>query len=124
MSFSLKTRLLTCSLSAVVIMAFSLVVISNYKVSNDALNNAKIEIKRLGSTYATSVSDWILNKGYALSALKKSLANAPSTHIVSAIQQTHESGSFSLTYYGTTEGLMYRQDPSLNRADYDPRERP
>ncbi|MGL4905466.1 MAG: hypothetical protein ACRC38_01710, partial [Plesiomonas sp.] len=71
MSFSLKTRLLICSLSAIAIMAISLVVISNYKVSHDALNNAKLEVQRLGTTYADSVSDWISDKKNVLSALKK-----------------------------------------------------
>ncbi|MGL5102539.1 MAG: methyl-accepting chemotaxis protein [Plesiomonas sp.] len=124
MSFSLKTRLLICSLSAIAIMAISLVVISNYKVSHDALNNAKLEVQRLGTTYADSVSDWISDKKNVLSALKKPLQNTTADNITLAIQQAHESGSFSLTYYGTAEGQMYRQDPSLNRAGYAPRERP
>mgnify|MGYP001224035263 FL=1 len=124
MRLSLKARLLICSLAAVIITALSLSLISNKTVTDDALNNAYIEVNRLGKTYSQSVTDWIADRQNALSALKYHLEKTPPADMVPALLQTHQAANFSLTYYGTADGKMYRQDPSLNRAGYDPRERP
>ncbi|MGN5140338.1 cache domain-containing protein [Aeromonas sp. 164P] len=40
------------------------------------------------------------------------------------LKQAYTSGSFGLTYFGSAQGVMTRQDPSLNTGNYDPRERP
>ncbi|MGL5267658.1 MAG: methyl-accepting chemotaxis protein, partial [Plesiomonas shigelloides] len=124
MRLSLKARLLICSLAAVIITALSLSLISNKTVTDDALNNAYIEVNRLGKTYSQSVTDWIADRQNALSALKYHLEKTPPADMVPTLLQTHQAANFSLTYYGTADGKMYRQDPSLNRAGYDPRERP
>ncbi|HGK7314241.1 TPA: methyl-accepting chemotaxis protein, partial [Aeromonas hydrophila subsp. hydrophila] len=44
--------------------------------------------------------------------------------LVPHLKQAYTSGGFGLTYFGSTQGVMIRQDPSLNTGNYDPRERP
>uniref|UniRef100_UPI0022E8206C methyl-accepting chemotaxis protein n=1 Tax=Aeromonas sp. QDB39 TaxID=2989828 RepID=UPI0022E8206C len=48
----------------------------------------------------------------------------PQAELVPHLKQAYTSGGFGLTYFGSTQGVMIRQDPSLNTGNYDPRERP
>jgi methyl-accepting chemotaxis protein len=57
-------------------------------------------------------------------ALVNLIADNPQAELVPHLKQAYTSGGFGLTYFGSTQGVMTRQDPSLNTGNYDPRERP
>ncbi|MEZ8382759.1 cache domain-containing protein, partial [Vibrio splendidus] len=73
--------------------------------------------------HAKGISDWFYDKKQAVHGLKQQVQLNPSIDIVPHLRQTLVSGGFGLSYYGNKEGEMFRHDPSLNKAGYDPRVR-
>ncbi|MEZ9215634.1 chemotaxis protein, partial [Vibrio lentus] len=73
--------------------------------------------------HAKGISDWFYDKKQAVQGLKQQVQLNPSIDIVPHLRQTLVSGGFGLSYYGNKEGEMFRHDPSLNKAGYDPRVR-
>ncbi|MFA0215957.1 methyl-accepting chemotaxis protein, partial [Vibrio cyclitrophicus] len=73
--------------------------------------------------HAKGISDWFYDKKQAVHGLKQQVQLNPSLDIVPHLRQTLVSGGFGLSYYGNKQGEMFRHDPSLNKAGYDPRAR-
>ncbi|QYJ85774.1 methyl-accepting chemotaxis protein [Shewanella mesophila] len=124
MRSTLKTRLLFSSLFAVLITVSVLVVISSYFIRNNALDNTQQEIDQLANTFAQGIGEWIQDRKNAISSLKQTIETDPDRDLVPYLLQTHIAAGFGLTYFGDEQGNMYRQDPKLNKAGYDPRVRP
>ncbi|MFV0595191.1 methyl-accepting chemotaxis protein [Shewanella sp.] len=124
MRSTLKTRLLFSSLFAVLITVAVLVSISSYFIRNNALENTQHEIDQLANTFAEGIGVWMQDRKTAISSLKKTIEADPSVQITPYLLQAHNGMGFALTYFGDEQGNMYRQDPALNTANYDPRVRP
>lgn len=124
MRSTLKTRLLFSSLFAVFITVAVLVSISSYFIRNNALENTQREIDQLANTFAEGIGLWMQDRKTAITSLKKTIEADPSVQITPYLLQAHNAMGFALTYFGDEQGNMYRQDPSLNTANYDPRIRP
>lgn len=124
MRSTLKTRLLFSSLFAVFITVSVLVVISSYFIRNNALDNTQHEIDQLANTFARGIGEWIQDRKSAISSLKQTIEADPERDVVPYLLQIHVAAGFGLTYFGDEQGNMYRQDPKLNKAGYDPRVRP
>ncbi|GMA80965.1 hypothetical protein GCM10025855_04980 [Shewanella glacialipiscicola] len=124
MQTTLKTRLLFSSLFAVVLTIAVLVSISSYFIRSNALINTQNEIDQLANTFAQGMGLWMQDRKIAITSLKKTIETNPNLDVTPFLQQAHNTMDFSLTYYGNEQGDMYRQDPSLNTANYDPRTRP
>ncbi|MFB2659654.1 methyl-accepting chemotaxis protein [Shewanella mangrovisoli] len=124
MRSTLKTRLLFSSLFAVLITVAVLVSISSYFIRNNALENTQHEIDQLANTFAEGIGLWMQDRKMAITSLKKTIEADPSVQITPYLLQAHNGMGFALTYFGDEQGNMYRQDPALNVANYDPRIRP
>lgn len=124
MRSTLKTRLLLSSLMAVLITIAVLVSISSYFIRNNALENTQHEIDQLANTFAQGIGLWMQDRKTAITSLKKTIEADPSVQVTPYLLQAHNTMGFALTYFGDEQGNMYRQDPSLNTANYDPRVRP
>ena len=124
MRSTLKTRLLLSSLMAVLITIAVLVSISSYFIRNNALENTQHEIDQLANTFAQGIGLWMQDRKTAITSLKKTIEAEPSVQVTPYLLQAHNTMGFALTYFGNEQGNMYRQDPSLNTANYDPRVRP
>lgn len=124
MRSTLKTRLLFSSLFAVLITVAVLVSISSYFIRNNALENTQHEIDQLANTFAEGIGLWMQDRKMAITSLKKTIEADPSVQITPYLLQAHNGMGFALTYFGDEQGNMYRQDPALNTANYDPRIRP
>ncbi|WP_413471920.1 methyl-accepting chemotaxis protein [Shewanella baltica] len=124
MRSTLKTRLLFSSLSAVLITIAVLVSISSYFIRNNALENTQHEIDQLANTFSSGIGQWMQDRKMAITSLKQAIEADPSKNVIPHLLQAHTAVDFALTYYGDEQGNMYRQDPSLNTANYDPRVRP
>ena len=124
MRSTLKTRLLLSSLFAVLITVAVLVSISSYFIRNNALENTQHEIDQLANTFAEGIGLWMQDRKMAITSLKKTIEADPNVQITPYLLQAHNGMGFALTYFGDEQGNMYRQDPALNTANYDPRVRP
>ncbi|MDH1315985.1 cache domain-containing protein, partial [Shewanella xiamenensis] len=124
MRSTLKTRLLFSSLFAVFITVAVLVSISSYVIRNHAIGNTQGEIDQLANTFAEGIGLWMKDRKTAITSLKKTIEADPSVQITPYLLQAHNAMGFALTYFGDEQGNMYRQDPALNTANYDPRVRP
>ncbi|ABI40113.1 methyl-accepting chemotaxis sensory transducer [Shewanella sp. MR-4] len=124
MRSTLKTRLLFSSLFAVLITVAVLVSISSYFIRNNALENTQHEIDQLANTFAEGIGLWMQDRKMAITSLKKTIEADPNVQITPYLLQAHNGMGFALTYFGDEQGNMYRQDPALNTANYDPRVRP
>ncbi|MGL4748389.1 MAG: methyl-accepting chemotaxis protein, partial [Shewanella sp.] len=124
MRSTLKTRLLFSSLFAVFITVAVLVSISSYVIRNHAIGNTQGEIDQLANTFAEGIGLWMQDRKTAITSLKKTVEADPNVQITPYLLQAHNAMGFALTYFGDEQGNMYRQDPALNTANYDPRERP
>lgn len=124
MRSTLKTRLLFSSLLAVFITVAVLVSISSYVIRNHAIGNTQGEIDQLANTFAEGIGLWMKDRKTAITSLKKTIEADPSVQITPYLLQAHNAMGFALTYFGDEQGNMYRQDPALNTANYDPRVRP
>ncbi|PSU35936.1 methyl-accepting chemotaxis protein [Photobacterium lutimaris] len=123
MQLSLKAKLLLSSFAAISITAIALGGFSYQSMKNHAWQSIESESRNTSVAVTKGIGDWLDNKQAAVKAVAKTMATNNTPDIVEHLKQMHVSGGFSLSFYGNQLGDMYRQDPSLNRAGYDPRER-
>ncbi|AJR06036.1 methyl-accepting chemotaxis protein [Photobacterium gaetbulicola] len=123
MQLSLKTKLLLSSFVAISITATALGGFSYHSMKTQAWQSIESESRNTSVAVTKGIGDWLANKQAAVNAVVNTMAGNNAPNIVEHLKQMHLSGDFSLSFYGNQLGDMYRQDPSLNRAGYDPRER-
>ena len=123
MQLSLKTKLLLSSFVAISITAIALGGFSYQSMKNQAWQSIESESRNTSVAVTKGIGDWLENKQAAVNAVVATMATNSTPDIVEHLKQMHVSGDFSLSFYGNQQGDMHRQDPSLNRAGYDPRER-
>jgi methyl-accepting chemotaxis protein len=124
MNLSLRGKLLATSLGVVVLTVCLLGSIVYFSLKSQTLNSIDSEARNYAGAYAEGIGNWMQDRRESLSAQVDVIARYPEADLVSHLQQTLRSGGFGLAYYGSTEGVMTRNDPALNKGDYDPRERP
>uniref|UniRef100_UPI0037044757 methyl-accepting chemotaxis protein n=1 Tax=Vibrio crassostreae TaxID=246167 RepID=UPI0037044757 len=90
---------------------------------NNSWQAIESESRNTLHAHAKGISDWFHDKKQAVHGLKQQVQLNPSLNIVPHLRQTLVSGGFGLSYYGNKEGEMFRHDPALNKAGYDPRVR-
>ncbi|UBO73823.1 methyl-accepting chemotaxis protein [Aeromonas rivuli] len=124
MNLSLRGKLLATSLGVVVLTVCLLGSIVYFSLKSQTLNAIDSEARNYAGAYAEGIGNWMQDRRESLSAQVDVIARYPEADLVSHLQQTLRSGGFGLAYYGSAEGVMTRNDPSLNKGNYDPRERP
>jgi len=123
MNITLKTKLVLASVVAIAVTAVSFGFVSYSGMKQEAWRAIESESTNTTQAHAMGIGNWMLGKRLAIEGLKDSIENDQSLDIVSHLKQTYKSGGFGLSYYGNVKGEMFRQDPSLNKAGYDPRTR-
>ncbi|EOB4970820.1 methyl-accepting chemotaxis protein [Vibrio fluvialis] len=123
MQLSLKRKMVFSVVIAIALTAIALVVAGYKTFQQDSWRAIESESRNTLQAHAKGIGDWFATKQHALKGLREEIERNPNLDLVPHLRQTLESGSFGLSYYGNEQGEMFRQDPSLNKAGYDPRER-
>jgi methyl-accepting chemotaxis protein len=124
MNLSLRGKLLATSLGVVLITVCLLGMTAYYSEKDQTLTAIDSEVLNYAGAHAEGIANWMLDRREALTAQVDVIARYPDVQLVPHLQQTLRSGGFGLAYYGSEQGVMTRNDPSLNKGGYDPRERP
>ncbi|MGY3887935.1 methyl-accepting chemotaxis protein [Aeromonas aquatica] len=124
MTLSLRGKLLATSLGVVLLMAALLGIVAFHTLKSRTLSAIQSEALNYGHANSVAIGNWMADRKHAVDALAAVIADNPEATLVPHLLQTRTSGGFGLTYFGSTEGVMTRHDPSLNTANYDPRQRP
>ncbi|WP_165313782.1 methyl-accepting chemotaxis protein [Vibrio ziniensis] len=123
MSLTLKTKVLLSTLIAIAITAIALVIVSFQSSKEESWKSIYSESHNTLKAYSGGISDWFNDKQQAVEGMKNEITANPDIELVPHLRQLMTSGGFGLSYYGNEQGEMFRQDPSLNTAGYDPRVR-
>ncbi len=123
MNLTLKFKVVLTMVIAIVITALTLVFVSYQSAEKESWKNIFSETENTLKARAGGISDWFYDKQQAVEGLKDELEKSQDIDIVPHLRQLMKSGGFGLSYYGNEQGEMFRQDPSLNMAGYDPRVR-
>ncbi|HHQ4456663.1 methyl-accepting chemotaxis protein [Aeromonas hydrophila] len=124
MTLSLRGKLLATSLGVVLLMASLLGIVAFHTLKSRTMSAIQSEAVNYGHAYSVAIGDWMVDRKNTVHALVNLIADNPQAELVPHLKQAYTSGGFGLTYFGSTQGVMTRQDPSLNTGNYDPRERP
>ena len=124
MTLSLRGKLLATSLGVVLLMASLLGIVAFHTLKSRTMSAIQSEAVNYGHAYSVAIGDWMADRKNTVHALVNLIADNPQAELVPHLNQAYTSGGFGLTYFGSTQGVMTRQDPSLNTGNYDPRERP
>jgi methyl-accepting chemotaxis protein len=105
-------------------MASLLGIVAFHTLKSRTMSAIQSEAVNYGHAYSVAIGDWMADRKNTVHALVNLIADNPQAELVPHLKQAYTSGGFGLTYFGSTQGVMTRQDPSLNTGNYDPRERP
>jgi methyl-accepting chemotaxis protein len=130
MHLSLQTKITVQSIIVAIIVAFGVGGVSFYAFKTDSDTRIESEASSQANAISTYINSWSNDRIGTMQAVKQkieaSLQENPEISekdILNILQQAQTSLQFSLTFLGLENGAMYRHDPSLNSADYDPRKR-
>jgi len=124
MTLSLRGKLLATSLGVVLLMASLLGIVAFHTLKSRTMNAIQSEAVNYGHAYSVAIGDWMADRKNTVHALVNLISDNPQAELVPHLKQAYTSGGFGLAYFGSAQGVMTRQDPSLNTGNYDPRERP
>lgn len=125
MTLSLRARILSVSVLAVVITTAYLITETTLSLTQQMRDSLLQDIRHFSSAYGDNTSEWLNSRKVIAASLAHTLERTPEQSPYIAIKQAYDSGQFALTYYGNNDGKMYRQDPALDakRPGYDPRKK-
>ncbi|WP_100635239.1 methyl-accepting chemotaxis protein [Marinomonas sp. ef1] len=130
MLFSLQTKITLQSIIVAIIIAIGVGGVSLYALKSDSDARIKSEAGSQANAISTYINSWSGDRIGTMQAIKQkietSLQESPNLNekdIQNILQQAQASLGFGMTFLGLENGDMYRHDPSLNSADYDPRNR-
>ncbi|PJE53632.1 methyl-accepting chemotaxis protein [Marinomonas sp. BSi20584] len=130
MLFSLQTKITLQSIIVAIIVAIGVGGVSLYALKSDSDARIKSEAGSQANAISTYINSWFGDRIGTMQAIKQkietSLQESPNLNekdIQNILQQAQASLGFGMTFLGLENGDMYRHDPSLNSADYDPRNR-
>ncbi|MGL5326182.1 MAG: methyl-accepting chemotaxis protein [Aeromonas sp.] len=124
MTLSLRGKLLATSLGVVLLMATLLGIVAFHTLKSRTMAAIQSEAVNYGYAHAIAIGEWMADRKQAVKATVNVITANPQAELVPHLQQTLTSGGFGLAYFGSEQGVMTRNDPSLNKGDYDPRVRP
>ena len=123
MQLSLKRKMVISVILGIALTTAALLTAGYQAFKQETWRSIESESVNTLEAHAKGIGDWIYTKQQTIKGLKDEVQANPELDIVPHLRQAFTSGSFGLTYYGNENGDMYRQDPSLNKAGYDPRVR-
>ncbi|MFD1006898.1 methyl-accepting chemotaxis protein [Oceanisphaera ostreae] len=116
----LKHKILLSFIIAITITVAALSTISYHNLKAELYEDSETLVASLGKLEAEQITRWFDVRQRMLSATAPHLEQA----LLPALQQAKEAGRFQLSYFGSIDGVMYDDDPSIDRTGYDPRSRP
>ena len=130
MHFSLQTKITLQSIIVAIIVAISVGSVSFYAFKTDSDTRIQSEARSQAAAISTYINSWSTDRISTMQAVKQkieaSLQENPDVNekaILNILQQAQAGLNFGMTFLGLENGAMYRHDPSLNSAGYDPRTR-
>ena len=129
MKLSLQSKITLQSIFAILIVSISVGWLAYSKFYSANQESIRSESASQASAINVYLTNWYSDRESTMASVKhhleKSLStqNENETEILSVLQQAQSSLGFGMTFLGLENGHMYRHDPSLNSADYDPRVR-
>ncbi|KPY20576.1 Methyl-accepting chemotaxis protein [Pseudomonas savastanoi pv. phaseolicola] len=110
----------------IVVVAFSVfIVINDYRQRQSLKSSVRSELQQLGTLTTQNIQTWLESRMQLLQSMSQQVAadGKELPQLQRAIGLPAYSESFQLSYFGSTDGVMFSV-PSANRpADYDPRAR-
>ena len=130
MKLSLQAKITMQSISVAVVITLSIGLLSFYEFQASTQNRVHKEAEMQADAISTYISSWENDRTNALKAMRNKVEAHLTAHpeadnkaILDILQQAQISLDFGMTFLGLENGEMFRHDPSLNSADYDPRVR-
>ena len=84
------------------------------------MQQSYLAVKGIGEQSAITLDTWLEGKKSAVQTLAKFYDQGD---ITQNLQQAKEAANLALAFYGDDSGKMFDADPSIDRTDYDPRQR-
>ena len=129
MQLSLQTKITLQSILATLIVAITLGWLAFTKFNESNHNSINSESQSQASAISIYLANWYEDREATMQTVRLHLEATLSetgeneAAILAILQQAQSSLHFGMTFLGLENGHMYRHDPSLNSADYDPRVR-
>ena len=121
---SLTRKMLLSSCLVLILTAMSLTGISTRSIREKTLEDLTSSTLNYSQSNAEMISNWLKSKHTVVAAARNALSNLTGREdIVAALHQAWESGNFSSTFAGNTNGDTYYFD-GRQPENYDPRARP
>lgn len=119
-NLKLKHKILLSFILAITVTVAALSTISFHNLKTRLYEDSETLVASLSELEAEKVTRWFESRQSMLTAAAQQLEQAR----LPALQQAKTAGGFQLSYFGTKDGVMYDDDPSIDRTGYDPRSRP
>ncbi|MBM6549531.1 methyl-accepting chemotaxis protein [Marinomonas ostreistagni] len=129
MQLSLQTKITLQSIIATLIVAVTIGWLAFAKFNESNHNSINSESASQASAVSIYLSNWYSDREATMKTVRRHLETVLTEEgeneadILAVLQQAQASLGFGMTFLGLENGHMYRHDPSLNSADYDPRVR-
>lgn len=124
MNLSLKAKMSLAVATIIVLTGGALLTTSYLSIATETSRSIESESRATLKGYAHSIGNWFESKLNAIEGASGALAQAQEADIYRTLEQNRASGGFILSYFGTTGGDMYRNDPKLvSPPGFDPRKR-
>nr|WP_308125069.1 methyl-accepting chemotaxis protein [Pseudomonas cichorii] len=110
----------------IVVVAFSaFIVINDYRQRQTLKSNVLSELQQLGTLTTQNIQTWLESRSQLLQSMGQQIAADGKTlpQLQRAIGLQAYSENFQLSYFGSTEGVMFSIPAGNRAADYDPRAR-
>lgn len=108
------------------VVAFSVfIVINDYRQRQSLKSSVKSELQQLGTLTTQNIQTWLESRIQLLQSMSQQVAvdGKELPQLQRAIGLPTYSDNFQLSYFGSTEGVMFSVPAGNRPADYDPRAR-
>lgn len=130
MNFSLQTKIALQSIVVAIVITLGVGTLSYHEFQSASEAKVRAESASQADAISTYINSWSEDRSNALKAMRdkveallKANPKADNQAILDILQQAQTGLSFGMTFLGLEDGEMFRHDPSLNSAGYDPRVR-
>ncbi|WP_319941712.1 methyl-accepting chemotaxis protein [Pseudomonas californiensis] len=110
----------------IVVVAFSVfIVINDYRQRQSLKSSVLSELQQLGSLTTQNIQTWLESRIQLLQSMSQQVAldGKELPQLQRAIGLATYADNFQLSYFGSTEGVMFSVPAGNRAADYDPRAR-
>jgi methyl-accepting chemotaxis protein len=120
------SRKILLAAALVVVVAFTcFIVVNDYRQRETLKTNVFAELQQLGSLTTQNIQTWLDSRTQLLQSMSQRIAadGKALSELQRAIGVPAYSDNFQLSYFGSTDGVMFSVPAGNRAADYDPRVR-